>query len=256
MSPSDIPTKETAAFISDSLPPGKLRILEVGCGGGEVAFTLQQMGHQVIAIDSDESSVLSAKKLGVDARLAQWPVFEESLFDVVLFTRSLHHIHSLLEALEKAKQLLKNNGLLLVEDFAFNELDQITSEWFYELLLLLSACDAISLGDDSLGKDVLAGEKGLDAWRKEHGHHLHTGEMMEEAIQSVFGNLKVNFAPYLYRYVCTMIKNTGNGSTDKGSTGKNNKVITHTLELEKTLGKLQQSCWIGRRYIATNNSEV
>ena len=85
----------TYDFIRRSLPQPCQRILEVGCGTGELASRLSQDGCSVIAIDSDPDSVMAARRLGVDARVATWPDFDGGNFDAVLFTRSLHHIHPL-----------------------------------------------------------------------------------------------------------------------------------------------------------------
>lgn len=37
MLPTDVPTTETLTLLEPSLPPAPARILEVGCGSGEVA---------------------------------------------------------------------------------------------------------------------------------------------------------------------------------------------------------------------------
>jgi ubiquinone/menaquinone biosynthesis C-methylase UbiE len=53
MRPSDVALRETLTFLQDHLTPGPQRLLEVGCGSGEVAARLQQIGHHIIALDSD-----------------------------------------------------------------------------------------------------------------------------------------------------------------------------------------------------------
>lgn len=126
MHPIDVATTETVEFLLRHLSPQPLRILEVGCGTGEVAARLQGYHHHVIAIDSEAKAIEQAQQLGVDARLAVWPLFEESAFDAILFTRSLHHIAPLDVALSHASQLLLPSGVLLVEDFAYNEMDPPT----------------------------------------------------------------------------------------------------------------------------------
>lgn len=42
--------------------------------------------HEVVAIDSSTEGIEHAKRLGVDARVADFPDFEEEPFDVILFT--------------------------------------------------------------------------------------------------------------------------------------------------------------------------
>lgn len=77
MRSSDISTSETLAFVLGNLPQGPLRILEVGCGSGELAGSLCDLGHKLVAVDSSPEPVEAAKQLGVDARLAHFPDFED-----------------------------------------------------------------------------------------------------------------------------------------------------------------------------------
>ena len=48
-------TRYTYDFVKRFLPGDRCRILEVGCGSGELAAALSRDGHTVIAIDSDLS---------------------------------------------------------------------------------------------------------------------------------------------------------------------------------------------------------
>jgi SAM-dependent methyltransferase len=123
-------TRFTYDFIRRFFPQRCQRILEVGCGTGELAARLSQDGCSVIAIDSDPDSVSAAKRLGVDARVATWPDFGGGKFDAVVFTRSLHHIHPLDEAVKHAADSLADGGRIIVEDFAYESVDEKTLGWF------------------------------------------------------------------------------------------------------------------------------
>ena len=117
-------TQFTRDFISRSLPSGARRILEIGCGSGELAASLLRDGICLIAIDSDADSIAAAHAPGVDARIAAWPDFEDGQFDALLFTRSLHHIHPLDKAVQRASDSLFIGGRLIVEDFAYETADK------------------------------------------------------------------------------------------------------------------------------------
>src|SRR5882724_11987615 len=105
--PIDVVTNETLQFVLRSIPSRNSRVLEVGCGNGDLAYELANLGHEVVAIDSSREQVTEAGRRGVDARVADFLDFKEDLFDVILFTRSLHHIQPLRPALARAHTLIK-----------------------------------------------------------------------------------------------------------------------------------------------------
>jgi 2-polyprenyl-3-methyl-5-hydroxy-6-metoxy-1,4-benzoquinol methylase len=90
-------TRYTCDFIERFLPRECRRILEVGCGTGELAARLSKDAYSVVAIDSDRDSVAAAQRLGVNARVATWPDFDEgilmqsySLAPFTIFIRSMN----------------------------------------------------------------------------------------------------------------------------------------------------------------------
>jgi SAM-dependent methyltransferase len=117
-------------FVRRALPPGARRVLEVGCGDGVLAAMLAAEGFEVTAVDSDPEAVAKARGRGVDARLASWPDFEGGRFDALLFTRSLHHVGDLGASVAAAFAALAPGGMLIVEDFAFEEADEASLDWF------------------------------------------------------------------------------------------------------------------------------
>ncbi|MGH7719803.1 MAG: class I SAM-dependent methyltransferase, partial [Gemmatimonadaceae bacterium] len=121
LSPSEIPVLETLSFVLDSITAPPCRLLEVGCGAGELAARLGSHGFTVVAIDSDADAVHAARDRGVDARVARWPEHDDAPFDAVLFTRSLHHLQPLPPAVARARELLAPSGVVIVEDFAFHD---------------------------------------------------------------------------------------------------------------------------------------
>jgi ubiquinone/menaquinone biosynthesis C-methylase UbiE len=50
-------------------------------------------------------------------------------FDGILFIQSLHHINPLDQSLAQAARLLDKGGFVLVDDFAFNRIDERTAVW-------------------------------------------------------------------------------------------------------------------------------
>lgn len=204
---SAIPTEETLRFLAPLLPPGA-RILEVGCGEGHLASALSARGHVVTALDSIDEAVAATRKRGVSAVQATFPEYAGGPFDVVLFTRSLHHIHPLEVALDRARELLAAGGQLIAEEFALERADRATAAWFYGTELLLSASGVHA-------KREIGGveEDPLELWRHEHGHEpaLHPGEAMVSAIRRRFSQVETLEGPYLYRTFCASLAETPEG---------------------------------------------
>lgn len=239
MRPIDLPTNETLEFILAHTPAPRARILEVGCGAGELAFRLQAVGHHIIAIDTSAEAVRAARQLGIDARIAEWPHFAESPFDLVLFTHSLHHIHALTQAVEQAARLLRPSGLVIVEDFAFDEATSATIAWLYGILSLLNSCRQLQLTKDSFGKTLLLGGGHVELWQRNHAHDLNSAATMATALKEQFTPIIETAAPYVYRYLCPLLADNDDGYA----------IASQALEMEKSLAKVGAINLIGRRFV-------
>jgi ubiquinone/menaquinone biosynthesis C-methylase UbiE len=239
MKARDVPILETLTFVNANTPLSGLRILEVGCGTGELAAQLQNQGHTVVAIDSSADAVTHARELGVDARVVSFSDFEDTSFDCLLFTRSLHHIASLREALKKAASLLNSSGLLLVEDFSFDEVTPRVAQWCYSLLGLLDTSGLLQEAEDTFGRRLLNSRGSFALWKEHHGS-IHSSLAMAQAISEFFEKRETNQVPYFYRYVAQMISNNEEGGT----------IVQQALELERSSGALNEQLLIGRRHVA------
>jgi len=239
MRPVDVTTEQTLQFVNANVPLRKLRMLEIGCGAGELALNLQKLGHEVIAIDSSASSVDVARCLGVDARVSRFPDFEDAPFDCVLFTRSLHHISPVSAAVEKAAHLLKPSGLLIVEDFAFSDVHEHTADWFYALLTLLDVCGVLLPAEGTFGRQLLAGSGAFSLWR-DHTHTINSAQAVLQSRTARFDVLEVKSVPYLYRYIAQMVAEDDCGGM----------VVAQSLKLEKKTYVEDERFLMGRRFVA------
>ncbi len=97
----------------DMVGPPPRRILDVGCGQGELGHVLKQRGHYVIGVDwSPPRFALDAF---VQADVAQGlPSSIEGKFDTVLLADVLEHMSEPLQLLQDVKERLEPNGSLLV----------------------------------------------------------------------------------------------------------------------------------------------
>ena len=232
-------TQFTRDFISRSLASGTRRVLEIGCGSGELAATLLRDGICLIAIDSDADSIAAAHALGVDARIAAWPDFEDGLFDALLFTRSLHHIHPLDKAVQRAADSLFIGGRLIVEDFAYETADEKTLQWFAGIIEQLDGAGLLAKGDDFLS--ALQSKGGMvKNWRANHESDLHTAANILAEIRRVFGKTQCEEAPYYFRYLSRAIVPTAD----------RDKILRNLAEQEAQLISRGVIRALGRRFVA------
>jgi SAM-dependent methyltransferase len=232
-------TQFTRDFIKRSLPAGARRVLEIGCGSGELAASLLQDGVSLIAIDNDADFIAAARGLGVDARIAAWPDFEGGLFDAVLFTRSLHHMHPLDKAVQRAADTLVIGGRLIVEDFAYETADEKTLQWFANVIDQLDGADLLVKGDDFLST-LRSRNETLKIWRENHESGLHTAANVFAEIRRVFGETQCEEAAYYFRYLSRAIVPTAD----------RDKVLQDLAEQETELIARGTILALGRRFVA------
>lgn len=186
--------QHTVGFLADVLR-GRRDVLEIGCGTGEVARELSARGHHVVAVDADPDVVVAAIANGIEARHARWPSFEsDSFFDAVIFTRSLHHIDPLDESIDRAADVLRPAGLLVLEDFAYADMDDEVLREFAARLRSLQL-------DDEFLAGIRDAADPRSAWHYAHSHELHRWSRMKKAVELRFGITREETTPYLFRYV-------------------------------------------------------
>jgi SAM-dependent methyltransferase len=233
-------TRYTYDFVKRFLPSEGGRVLEVGCGAGELAAFLCKEGYAVVAIDSDPDSIAAAQRVGVDARRATWPHFNDGRFDAVLFTRSLHHIHPLDESVERAAESLAEGGRIIVEDFAYESADEKTLRWFNSAIRLLEATGLLipQARDEFLQKILLKTET-LNAWQQNHEHDLHTAAEIGAQLEKMFSRVLKENAAYYFRYIA--------GAIAPGE--KRDAILQAFAEQEETLAAGGSVVSLGRRFI-------
>jgi ubiquinone/menaquinone biosynthesis C-methylase UbiE len=174
---------ELADFIAQHAPL-PARVLEIGCGGGELARALDDAGYEVTAIDPAAPDGPIFRKIKLEE-------LEEDgdPFDLVIASRSLHHVTNLDGALAKVTRLLRPGGVLVIEEFAWNRLDTATAEWFLDQRRILAA------GRASVPASL---EECCREWEEEHVG-LHGYEAMRAALDACFDELYFEWRPYLHR---------------------------------------------------------
>lgn len=108
--------------VSDESELTRLKVVDVGCGGGLLTEPFAQKGAQVTGIDASEMSIevakVHAEKMGltIDYQhcLASELVAQEHKYDVVLNTEVIEHVPDQKQLIKECCQLLKPGGLLVL----------------------------------------------------------------------------------------------------------------------------------------------
>jgi len=99
------------------IKPGE-RILDLGCGTGHLTGEIQQLGGEVVGIDSSAEMVAQAKAIypGIDFRVASGADFQfDKPFDAVFSNATLHWIHEADEVIKCVYNCLKPGGRFVAE---------------------------------------------------------------------------------------------------------------------------------------------
>ena len=103
------------------LPLSKIKILDIGCGGGLIAEPMTRLGASVTGIDASEKNIKIAKahlqknKLKINYKCASPEnfVYKEK-FDVILNLEIIEHVEDIELFIKKSSRLLKKGGLMYI----------------------------------------------------------------------------------------------------------------------------------------------
>jgi SAM-dependent methyltransferase len=174
------------AFVEQHLPPRPARVLEIGCGRGELARALADRGFDVVAIDP------AAPEGAIYRRVSLAEFADPAPFDAVVAIRSLHHIPDLDGAVATMAELLRPGGRLIVHEHAWERLDDRTARWYLERRTARGPGAPASLA------------RCVDEWNQDH-EHLHTGASMLEALGRRFTRLHLTWTPYLHGELAPLV---------------------------------------------------
>jgi ubiquinone/menaquinone biosynthesis C-methylase UbiE len=147
------------------LPPPPRRVLEVGCGRGELALALDAAGYDVVAVDPE------APEGPIFRRTTIEELDEPGRFDAIVAAFSLHHVEDLDAVLDKLRRLL--DGLLIVDEFGWDLLDKPTARQY---------------------------DLDMDEWRDEHAD-LHTFAELRDGLGKRFVKEHFSWGRYFSRHL-------------------------------------------------------
>jgi SAM-dependent methyltransferase len=168
------------AFVEAHLPVAPARVLEVGCGRGDLARAVAQLGYEVSAIDPEAPGGAIFHAVSLEEFSDPGP------FDAVVANLALHHIPDLSGALGKIELLLRPGGRLIVNEHAWDRLDEATARWYLEQRAATGAHAPRSV------------EQCLAEWAADHAG-LHGSAAMRSELDQRFEERFFAWRPYLNR---------------------------------------------------------
>ena len=101
---------------------GGQRVLDVGCGNGELALMLGRGGRSVVGIDPSKECIAEARVRAGGERVrfacASFDDYDaDGRFDAIVFVASIHHM-DMERALARAKELLAPGGVIAIVGLA------------------------------------------------------------------------------------------------------------------------------------------
>ena len=102
-------------------PLEKVKILDVGCGGGLLSEPMKRLGAEVVGIDASKKNIkiakLHAKKNNLNIKYinsSPEKFYTEKKFDVILNMEIVEHVDDINFFLKSCSRLLKKNGIMFV----------------------------------------------------------------------------------------------------------------------------------------------
>jgi SAM-dependent methyltransferase len=177
-------------FVLAELPSLPARVLEVGCGDGELALAMDTAGYAVTAIDPDAPTGEIFERAGLE------DFATEERFDAVVASLALHHIRDLAAAVERVATLMKPEGRLILSEFDRERfLEERTARWYHRQLLALAA--------ERHERDAEPIPEDFAEWRRAAAERLaeiHSADAMLGELARSFVRRSLTRVPYLYRY--------------------------------------------------------
>ena len=156
-------------------------MLEVGCGPtGGVTPALLEAGYDAVAIDEKAPEGEHFRRISLEQ------LEEPTKFDAVVAERVFHHVQPLGEGLDKVARLAP---LLVLDEFAWDRIDQPTREWYEGQHRLLTAAGREPPGPPDLAE-----------WRA-RWDDLHPSELLLRELRRRFEQRLYEDRAYLYRWL-------------------------------------------------------
>jgi SAM-dependent methyltransferase len=177
------PVVSLIEFVLTHLPARPARVLEVGCGAGELALALDAAGYEVTAIDP------AAPDGAIFRRIKLEELEDDARFDAVVASGVFHHMGENLEPnLDRVARSLEGGGPFVLDEFGPDRLDEVTAAWYEGQRLILAAAGHPS-------------DRPSAAQWAQHHVSVTPSDVLLAAVRSRFHEQVSEDVPYLWRYL-------------------------------------------------------
>jgi SAM-dependent methyltransferase len=181
---------DLTAFVRAALPEPPCRILEVGAGGGELAYRLRAAGYAVTAIDPAAEPGTGVERLSL--------LEVRGTFDAAVAVVSLHHIEPLEESCAHLASLLGPGQPLVIDEMDVDRLDERAVRWWLSQRHASVGSREHEHEDDAEDEDPLGGDS--SAIVQHMRAHIHSLARVCGALRPYFELGQPVRGAYLHRW--------------------------------------------------------
>ncbi len=179
-------TETFRAFVEEHVAPPPARVLEIGCGSGDLARALAADGFEIVAVDPRAPDGPWFRQIRLEDFAEPGP------FDAIVASLSLHHVEDLDAAVDKIAGVLDADGVLVLQEWDKELLAGDTARWYHAQRRARSRQDEHPVADD------------FDTWLAESREKLgdvHPLGDVRRALARLFDERVFARVPYLYSYL-------------------------------------------------------
>jgi SAM-dependent methyltransferase len=196
-------------LVRSHLPAAPARVVDLGCGplGGFVPL-MRSSGYDAVGIDPEAPDEQHYER--IEFERAEIP----ERVDAVVASTSLHHVANPAEVLDRIRAVVKNGGVLVVEEWAWERFDKATATWSFERLgrgdeegwLRRRRDEWLASGDEW--------SEYFKNWAEQEG--LHPGEQLVRLLDERFRRHHLANGPYLFADLANTTASDEQAAIDTG----------------------------------------
>ena len=209
---ADLTFGEIYRIVNPFVKGQKLKILDVGCGNGFLSLELARKGHDLVGLDKDEMMIkigrramktdpYKSKRGSLEFEIADFSSWNSRprTFDLVIFSRVLHHIRRPGMVLNKVRRILSPRGRIICIEYAYDQFDRRSATWVYHIRRVLEQAGWFSSKRRLSDNPHSPIDQILKEWRG-HGREegLNRFEEMYRPLREKFRQRHFSWKPYIF----------------------------------------------------------